>query len=400
MCRQRSLGTPMYKHHTKPDEDYVIASLVLEDHLSDIQQATQTDLVMKKVYRFLQDGWPDPKALSIPELKRFYDRRESLTIVDGCILFGERLAIPAPFRKRCLDQLHRGHPGTQRMKAIARSYVYWPNVDNEISSYVKACRHCALTAKSPPHSAPSLWPKSTKPWERVHIDYAGPIEGDYFLLVIDSFTKCTLNLFSCSTTSTATINILRDLFARFGMPTTLVSDNGPQFCSALFQNFCAENGIQHLTTAPFHPQSNGQAERFVDTFKRAIRKIREGRSSVPITEALCTFLRTYRSTPNPATPEGKSPSETMFCRPIRTSFDLLRPPVHSENPPAELNRSFQNHDPVYAKARSTDWPPSDSSEQDDCRNGRKNVGYKLAITAFLLIIIIRKNPEARGWLSG
>ncbi|XP_055590830.1 uncharacterized protein K02A2.6-like [Uranotaenia lowii] len=342
----------LIKHHTKPDEDYVIASLVLEDHLrsvasdslnalpltfSDIQQATQTDLVMKKVYRFLQDGWPDPKALSIPELKRFYDRRESLTIVDGCILFGERLAIPVPFRKRCLDQLHRGHPGTQRMKAIARSYVYWPNVDNEISSYVQACRHCALTAKSPPHSAPSLWPKSTKPWERVHIDYAGPIEGDYFLLVIDSFTKWPEIVRTSSTTSTATINILRDLFARFGMPTTL-----------------------HLTTAPFHPQSNGQAERFVDTFKRAIRKIREGRSSVPISEALCTFLLTYRSTPNPATPEGKSPSEAMFCRPIRTSLDLLRPPVHSENPPAELNRSFQNHDPVYAKVFSRNqwhWTP-------------------------------------------
>ncbi|XP_055614139.1 uncharacterized protein K02A2.6-like [Uranotaenia lowii] len=224
---------------------------------SDIQQATQTDLVMKKVYRFLRDGWPDPNALSIPELKRFYDRRESLTIVDGCTLFGERLAIPAPFRKRCLDQLHRGHPATQRMKAIARSYVYWPNIDNEISSYVQACRHCALTAKSPPHSAPSLWPKSNKPWGRVHIDYAGPIGGDYFLLVIDSFTKWPEIVRTSSITSTATINILRELFARFGIPTTLVSDNGPQFCSALFQTFYAENGIQHLTTAPFHPQSNG-----------------------------------------------------------------------------------------------------------------------------------------------
>uniref|UniRef100_A0A8D8N962 Uncharacterized protein K02A2.6 n=1 Tax=Culex pipiens TaxID=7175 RepID=A0A8D8N962_CULPI len=81
-------------------------------------------------------------------------------------------------------------------------------------------------------------------------------------------------------TSVATIGMLRSVFARLGMPELLVSDNGTQFTSAEFLEFCTTNGIQHLTTAPFHPQSNGQAERFVDTFKRAVKKIQAGRSSI------------------------------------------------------------------------------------------------------------------------
>ncbi|XP_065076073.1 uncharacterized protein K02A2.6-like [Ochlerotatus camptorhynchus] len=162
-----------------------------------------------------------------------------------------------------------------RMKAIARSFVYWPSIDSDIAAHVKACRHCAVAAKSPPKAPPLSWPKSTYPWQRVHIDYTGPIEGEYFLLSVDSYSKWVEIVRTKSITATATIGILRSLFVRLGMPETLVSDNGTQFTSAEFAQFYLENGINHVTTAPFHPQSNGQAERFVDTFKRAVKKIRD-----------------------------------------------------------------------------------------------------------------------------
>ncbi|XP_065095800.1 uncharacterized protein K02A2.6-like [Ochlerotatus camptorhynchus] len=155
----------LISQHVRPDEDYVIASVALEDDIRIVQKATQSDPVSKKVYRFLHDGWPASKQIFDPELKRFCDRQESLTTVQGCILFGERLVIPSSNRKRCLDQLHRGHPGIQRMKAIARSYVYWPFLDSEIADYVKSCRHCVTAAKSPPKCAPVPWPRSSKPWE-------------------------------------------------------------------------------------------------------------------------------------------------------------------------------------------------------------------------------------------
>lgn len=89
-------------------------------------------------------------------------------------VLGGNLPDPAIYRKRCLKQLHKGHPGIQRMKAIVRSFIYWPGLDEEIFSYVQACHGCASAARSPSKVAPEPWPKTVVPWQSVHVDYAGP----------------------------------------------------------------------------------------------------------------------------------------------------------------------------------------------------------------------------------
>ncbi|XP_035895367.1 uncharacterized protein LOC118516598 isoform X3 [Anopheles stephensi] len=159
------------------------------------------------------------------ELAQFHNRREALTTVGDCILFGERIVIPAALQQRCLRQLHQGHPGIQRMKAIARSFVYWPSLDSDIADRVASCEACQAAAKSPPSQIPSCWPKPPGPWHRVHIDYAGPVEGAYFLIAVDAYSKWPEIIKTASITSFATISILRGIFARFGPPVTLVSDN-------------------------------------------------------------------------------------------------------------------------------------------------------------------------------
>ena len=122
-------------------------------------------------------------------------------------------------------------------------------------------------------------------------------------------------------TTTATISFLHDIFSRFGVPETLVTDNGTQFKSFEFADFCRVNGIQHIRTPPYHPQSNGQGERFVDTLKRALLKAQgEGNNE----EILKAFLKTYRCTPLMIL-ENKSPAEVMFGRKIRTSWDVIKP---------------------------------------------------------------------------
>ncbi|XP_062704096.1 uncharacterized protein K02A2.6-like [Aedes albopictus] len=370
-------------NHAKPDEDYVIASVILEEDMRSvvneasnviplsfkvIEKDTQSDPKLRKVYRYLQDGWPEKSKIVDPEIARFHACQESLNTVGGCIMFGERLLIPEKHRNRCLLQLHQGHPGIQRMKAIARSFVYWPSLDEEIVAYVKSCKHCASVAKSPPVP----WPKPTGPWKRVHIDYAGPIDGDYFLLAVDAYSKWPEIVQTRRITSAATISILRSLFARLGMPEVVVSDNGTQFTSIEFQKFCVDNGIHHVTTAPFHPQSNGQAERFVDTFKRSVKKIQEGRNTSTLQEALDVFLLVYRTTPNRQVVDGKSPSEAMFGRRIRTNLDLLRPPPVSSAVAAEpeqdsQKRRFAAHDLVYAKLFTKNkwrWAPGVVCERE------------------------------------
>lgn len=117
------------------------------------------------------------------------------------------------------------------------------------------------------------WEYPSTPWYRIHIDFAGPIKGTYFLIIVDAYSKWLEVYTTSKITSKVTIECLRDCFARFGLPVVLISDNGPSLISNEFEQFLKENGIKHITSAPYHPSSNGQAERCVQTVKIELRKI-------------------------------------------------------------------------------------------------------------------------------
>ncbi|PIO77383.1 integrase core domain protein [Teladorsagia circumcincta] len=195
---------------------------------------------------------------------------------DGCLYVGHRIVIPKSLRGKVLKQLHKGHPGMTRMKMLARGYVYWMNINRDIDENVHHCSYCQETAKMPRKTALNSWPDGKKLWNRVHIDYAGPINGMMYLVVVDSYSKWPEVSEMSSSTTKATLRELKMLFARYGNPKVIVSDNGTQFTSREFKEFCDEEGIEHIRSPPFHPQSNGQAERFVDTLKRSLLKLKEG----------------------------------------------------------------------------------------------------------------------------
>lgn len=322
--------------HSKDDDETVIASVQLEN---DILQIINTNLQrfpvnynqligvytkdssMQQLMNLISTNWKSFTS-DDRELKQFFNRRESLTISNNIVLFNDRVVIPTELRGKLLEQLHVGHPGIVRMKNLARSFIYWPNIDRDIENHIRSCSNCALSGKTPVKTLLHSWPSTSQPWERIHIDYAGPFKNSNFLIVVDAHSKWPEVVRTTTTTSAKTINILSSLFARFGTPLQIVSDNGSQFTSEQFQTFCNINGIEHLRTSPFHPQSNGQAERFVDTFKRSINKLQDEGN---LDENLETFLKTYRTTPNDNCPSRKSPAEIMFGRKTRTVFDLLKP---------------------------------------------------------------------------
>ena len=91
--------------------------------------------------------------------------------------------------------------------------------------------------KAPPIQF-TLWPKTDHPWSRIHADFAGPLDGYYYLIIVDSYSKWP-EVFRCKTPTTEiTINVLHELFARFGVVDILVIDNGTQFTSGEFKHFC------------------------------------------------------------------------------------------------------------------------------------------------------------------
>ena len=155
----------------------------------------------------------------------------------NCLIFEHRVVVPPTLRQPILNDLHAAHIGVFTMKGIARSFVYWPCIDADIERIAKSCIDCEKYAHTPPKFGEHHWEYPKGPWECIHIDYAGPVVGTMFLIVVDAFSKWTGVKTTNFITSTATIAILDELFAANCVPTTAVSDNGKQFTPEEFGMF-------------------------------------------------------------------------------------------------------------------------------------------------------------------
>lgn len=252
-------------------------------------------------------------------------REAEYTVQDGCIMQGQRVIVPKKFRAKVLEELHQGHLGIVKMKAIARSYVVWKGIDHDIEEAAKNCSECIKFKSDPNKAKVHHWEYPSTPWERIHIDFAGPIFDTMFLIIVDAHSKWMEVYPMRSTNTFKTIECLRDCFSRFGLPVVLVSDNGPQFSSHEFELFMRNNGIKHKTCAPFKPSSNGQAERYVYTVKQSLRAMQNYPGNIK--QKLSTFLMSYRKAPNMTT--MTSPSMLFLKREIRTRLDLIVPDLKS-----------------------------------------------------------------------
>lgn len=226
------------------------------------------DKVLARVYDAVARGWNDNCD---KDLEPYYSRRNELSLHQGCLMWGFRVVIPYTLRKTVLHELHEAHLGMVKAKTLARSYVWWPGLDKQIEEMTKSCAGCGQNKKSPPEAPIHPWEYPNKVWSRIHIDFAGPFLGSMFLIIVDAYSKWPIVRQMKSTTSSQVIEVLRSVFADNGLPDSLVSDNAPNFVSEEMELFLKKNGVKHIRSAPYHPKTNGLAERFVQTFKQAMK---------------------------------------------------------------------------------------------------------------------------------
>ena len=311
----RTVGNP-----EDPSVFNVAQIAVLPIQAAEVAKATCTDPVLGKLLICLRQGWPH----EVPDdLVPYWQKRTELTLEGDCILRGIRVVVPNKLRQQVLDELHLGHPGVVRMKGLGRSHVWWPGFDKAVERVAKACVACQLAKNAPAKAPLHPWAWPTSPWERIHVDFAGPFLGKMLLVVMDAHSKWPEVCIMTTTTTAKTIAVLREIFSRNGLLRQLVSDNVPQFIAEDFARFMAENGVKHIRSAPYHPASNGAAEQLVQTVKQALRAGHQ--SGVPLEQSLASFLLRYRSTPHATT--GVPPCTLFLNRTLRTRLDLLTPSI-------------------------------------------------------------------------
>ena len=157
------------------------------------------------------------------------------------------------------------------IKALARSYIWWPGVDKEIEDLAKGCEPCRSVSAMPTTAPRHPWQSPNSPWDRVHVDF-GEWNRKHFLVVVDAYSKWPEVRYMSSTTAQQTIEVLQDIFATHGFPRLLVSDNGPQFIADNFVTYLCSNQIAHHKSAPYHPATNGLAENMVKNVKQWLKK--------------------------------------------------------------------------------------------------------------------------------
>ena len=298
---------------------------VSQERYGEFQTCTANEL--NELRAMIQKGWPDTKQETPHAIRDYWSVRDELAVVDGVIYKGMRIVVPPSMRNNMLAQIHASHLGIVKCKQRAREALYWPSMNNHIERLVQDCAECNTYQNKQPAEPLKSTCTPELPWIELGSDLF-EWNGDSYLLTVDYFSKFIEVDHLNSTTSTAVIKRLKAQFARHGIPMKLRTDNGPQYSSQEFRQFCASYHIEHVTSSPRYPQSNGEAERAVQTVKRLWRKCEDKQLA----------LLNYRTSPLASC--NKSPAQLLMGRRPR---NLLPRSTHVLRPTKPFSRCAAKH---------------------------------------------------------
>lgn len=300
----------------------------------ELSSATANDEILSKVLIYVTKGWPRRVRAELLAYRRC---QHELHVDEGVLMRGHRVVVPTVYRASVLQELHAAHLGIIKMKMIARERLWFPGIDVEIERVASTCERCIAARASPPKVPIENWHWPNSVFERIHIDYLGPVHNKVFLVLVDAYSKW-LECIEVSNLSAVTlINKLQSVFTRFGLPKSIVSDNAKTFVSAEFSTFCKNNGIKQIFAPVYSPQSNGLAENAVKTCKKFIINALKDGSSKDMTTRLDEYLFHYRNSPHCTT--ELSPARLMFGRNLRCKLDLVSTPLRDGPPRQDIGET-------------------------------------------------------------
>ena len=312
-----------------------------------IHEETSNDPTLTLLRHYIHMGWPIDHRMLPQELHTFWNYREDLSMENGLITKGVRLLIPSTLRRKVLEQIHDGHLGIEKCMLKARDSVFWPGISNDIHETVEKCGICQASSRAakPVGNVSDMPPHA---WHTLGTDLFYWNKIDY-LVIGDYFSKYLIVRRLPNSSTHAVIKELGLVFTELGRPFILRSGNGPCYSSREFHNFLSFYQVDHITSSPHYPQSNGFAEALVGITKKLMEKsVKEGK--------LWNYgLLQYRTTPISST--LPSPLEMLTGRRPHLTLPQLPSSVGKNMETSRIHQELLRRQPNSTSTGAMDLEP-------------------------------------------
>ena len=297
-----------------PAVNFLQYSSIEERERDEMLHETNKDKELQSLKHYISTGWPSKRSQIPVSLHPYWNFRDELTVENGILMKNSKVLIPETLKQKYLKQIHQGHQGIEACRSRAREFIFWVNINSDLKEMVEKCDICQSQQNSTASIQKYVSEVPPHPWHTLGSDlfYFHRID---FLVVVDYFSKYLIVRKIPNSTSSAVIKELGMIFSEFGNPLVFRSDNGPCYSSQEFKFFMQNWLVEHRTSSPHYPQSNGLAESMVKVSKNLIEKAIK--QDLPWNK----LLLDYRCTP--ISSEIPSPAEILFGRKLRSSISIL-----------------------------------------------------------------------------
>ncbi|GFO22879.1 Pol polyprotein [Plakobranchus ocellatus] len=290
----------------RPGKEKIIADTLSRDPLTETEPEASTAYIDCQLHMIIQN-----LAISL-------------------ILKSEQVLIPPSMRKEMLEKIHKGHLGTAKCKQRARGLLYWPRMSQDITDLISRCSTCLKHRNKQRKETLINRELGEYPWQKLGTDIFN-FEGKEYLLVADYYSRYFEVVLLRDMKSSTLIAHFKAIFARFGIPEKLISDSAANYTRQEFEGFFKNWDVDHITSSPKYSQSNGFAEKMVQTAKKLLAKSKEEDPHIA--------LLNYRTSPSQNLP---SPAELLMGRKLRRKLPSLKSHYQTKNSQQELKQMKEN----------------------------------------------------------